>query len=61
MDQMRNSIITTRREVQELDAEYPEYINSYRDKYMEARVNSGIKEEDDSFIKYLGEEADLGF
>jgi hypothetical protein len=61
MDQMRDSIITTRREVQELDAEYPEYINSYRDKYMEARVNSGIKEEDDSFIKYLGEEADLGF
>jgi len=61
MDQMKESIITTRREVQELDAEFPEYINSYRDKYMEARINSGIKEEDDSFIKYLGEDADLGF
>ena len=61
MDQMKESIIKTRTEIAESDASNPEYIDSYREKYMDARTKAGIKDEDESFIKFLGEDADLGF
>ena len=40
--------------IQVFDSENPEYVQSYRAKYMEARKASGIPDDNDSFIKYLG-------
>ena len=63
MDEMKKSIIKTREQLKEMDEEYPDYIKTYREKYMEARTNAGISDSDESFIKYLGEdlETELGF
>jgi len=61
MQQMKESIIRTRTELKEMDEEYPDFIQQYRDKYMKARTDAGIPDNDDSFVKYLGEDADLGF
>lgn len=54
MDQMRSSFITTASEIQEMDKLYPEFIDKYKEKYMQARKESGIPDDHDSFIKYLG-------
>jgi hypothetical protein len=64
MDQMKESIIKTRKEIEELDEENNEFSEKYLDKYMQAREKSGIKDEDDeSFMKYLCKdvEEDLAF
>ena len=58
------SIIRTRTEIEELDTEHPEFIETYREKYMNARQEAGIKEDDDnSFLQFLGDdtEANLDF
>lgn len=52
--QMKNTFQTTTERIQELDKDHPEYVSSYREKYMEARKASGIPDDNDSFIKYLG-------
>jgi len=63
MEEIRDIIIKTRKEVIDLDNEYPEFKNTYYEKYMAARQEAGIKEsKDDSqgnFIKFLVEEAVL--
>jgi hypothetical protein len=64
MDQMKDSIIKTRKEIVDMDNENSDYLKQYRDKYMEARNKAGIKDNDDSFMAYLGEDVDesiLGF
>ena len=65
MDEMKESIIKTRAEIEKLDKEHPEFIDEYRDMYFEARRKSGLKDDDDSFIQYLGESPEeterLGF
>ena len=61
MEQMKENIIKTREILKEMDEENPDFINKYRAKYMKAREESGIPDDDESFIKYLGEDADLGF
>ena len=45
----------------EMDEENPDFITKYRSKYMKAREDAGIPDDDESFIKYLGEDVDLGF
>lgn len=52
--QMKNSFKTSTQRIQELDNENPGFVDSYREKYMEARKASGIPDDNDSFIKYLG-------
>jgi len=52
--QMKDSFTKATTRIQELDAEHPDFINSYREKYMEARRASGVPDDNDSFIKYLG-------
>lgn len=52
--QMKESYKSSTQRVRELDEENPEFVKSYREKYMEARKASGIPDDNDSFIKYLG-------
>lgn len=54
MDQMKVSYNSTAETIQELDKEHPDFIDRYKDQYMKARTESGIPEDHDSFIKYLG-------
>jgi hypothetical protein len=52
--QMKESFAKATIRIQELDTNNPDFINSYREKYMEARRASGVPDDNDSFIKYLG-------
>jgi hypothetical protein len=66
MDQMQENIIKARAEVNNMDEQNPEFISKYKDKYYAARNKAGLKQEnDDSFMKYLGDDIDdaelLGF
>jgi hypothetical protein len=64
MEEMKQSILKVREEIEQNDKEHPEYIENYREKYYSARRESGLKEDDDSsFIAYLGDDRDseLGF
>jgi hypothetical protein len=65
MAELKDIVIKTRVSIDELDEAHPDYKMTYYDKYMEARTNAGIKESpeeaQDNFIKYLVQDADLGF
>ena len=65
MVEVKEIIIKTRSLIKNLDEEFPDYQNSYYDKYMQARKDAGLKESkmdaDANFIKFLVEDADLGF
>lgn len=54
MDQMRSSYQGTVETLRNLDTEYPDFIHQYKARYMEARQQSGLPEDHDSFLKYLG-------
>ena len=53
MAEVKDIIIKTRKVVKELDDEFPDYQNSYYDKYMQARKDAGLKESkmEKSFLK----------
>lgn len=63
MDEIKEIIIKTRKEVIDLDNEFPGFKDTYYEKYMSARQEAGIKESTDdsqgNFIKFLVEEAVL--
>jgi hypothetical protein len=65
LEEIKNIIIKTRKEIATLDNEYPDFQNNYYEKYMKARRDAGIKETDEesknNFMKFLVEDADLGF
>lgn len=61
MAEMREIIIKTREAIQKADEEHPEYQTKYKEKYFKARENAHIPEDDDSFVKFLGKDLDLGF
>ena len=65
MVEVKEIIIKTRSLIKNLDEEFPDYQNSYYEKYMKARKDAGIKESSDdlnaNFLKFLVEDADLGF
>lgn len=54
MNQMKESYKSAADTIRELDADHPDFIDKYKERYMEARKESGIPEDHDSFIKYLG-------
>jgi hypothetical protein len=56
MDEMKESIVKTREEIAELDAEEPSFFSTYREKYMLARRDAGLKDDDASFLSYLGDD-----
>ena len=63
MEEMKQSILSAREEIEKLDAESPKYKEEYREKYNKAREESGLKADDTSFMKYLGMDKvdELGF
>jgi hypothetical protein len=65
LEEVKGIIIKTREELKTLDLEHPTFKESYYKKYMDARKEAGIKETDEAgysnFIKFMIEEADLGF
>lgn len=54
--EMKDIIRKTSKEIKEMDSEYPNFIQSYKDRYFQARRESGLKDDDTSFIRYLGED-----
>ncbi len=64
MEDMKKSIIKTRAQIIEMDAQNPEYAKEYFDRYMKARRDAGIADEnntEENFVKYMVEDIDLGF
>jgi hypothetical protein len=65
MAEVKEIIIKTRKIVEEMDEEYPDFKDSYYEKYMKARRDAGFKDfektSEDNFIKFMVEDVDLGF
>lgn len=65
MSEIKDIILKTRVDLEELDRENPDFKNTYYDKYMKARLDAGIKESDEdaqnNFMKFLVEDAVLDF
>lgn len=61
--EIRDIIIKTRAEVEESDLKYPDFKETYYQKYMKARVDAGLNESReeslDNFIKYIVEDIKL--
>jgi len=61
MNEMKNSIIKTRADLVKMKEENPDYHEQYMDRYMTARKKAGLPADDNSFMKYMAEDLDLGF
>lgn len=65
MAEVKEALLKAREDIAELDLEYPDFKDSFLEKYMQARADSGLvetkEEAQKTFIQYLVEEADLGF
>lgn len=65
MKEVKNIIIKTRKEILEMDENYPDFKESYYQKYLDARKEAGIKESSeesmDNFIKFMVEDTELDF
>ena len=61
MNEMKNNIVKARAELKELRELNEDYHAKFYERYMEARKKSGLPDSDDSFIKYMCEDLDLGF
>jgi hypothetical protein len=61
LEAMKKTIIGARVLIDRMNTENPEYKITYMERYMAARKKSGLPDTDDSFLKYLGEDLDLGF
>jgi hypothetical protein len=58
---MKASILGTRKIIEEMNNENSDYSRQYMKKYTDARTKSGLPSTDDTFIKYMAEDLDLGF
>lgn len=54
LEQMKETFKKATLRITELDQDNEDFKDRYKDKYMEARRESGIPDDNDSFIKYLG-------
>ena len=61
MEEMKKSIIKSRDEIVKLRSDNEDYHTQYFQRYMDAREKAGLPSTDDSFIKYMAEDLDLGF
>jgi hypothetical protein len=60
--EVKNNILKARSEISEMDEKYPDLRDKYVDKYMEARKQAGLRDDDNSFMKYLTvDPEELGF
>lgn len=65
MKEIKEILIKTRKVIETMDADHPDFQESYFEKYKKAREEAGIKEDtketENNFIKYMIEDVDLGF
>lgn len=61
IEEMKTLIVATRKAVVDMDLEYPEFKDTFYQKYDNARRDAGVPLEDESFIKFMVEDAELGF
>ena len=61
LDDMKKIILKTQTEIEEMDSNKPDFMKTYMDKYMSARKKAGLPEDEDSFVKYMGEDIELDF
>lgn len=64
MEEMKASIIKTRTQIADTEAEHTTYKDSYFERYMEARREAGLKDERssaDNFIRFMVDDIDIGF
>lgn len=63
LDEMKDIIIKTRNEIEEIDAKDKSYSEKYFKKYCDARAESGLdnSKTQETFMKFLVEDVDLGF
>jgi hypothetical protein len=63
LGEVKEIIVKTRKQVEELDSEHPDFINSYFEKYKKARDEAGLTEEKDdaqnNFMKYMVEDVTI--
>jgi hypothetical protein len=63
MEEIRGIICKTRKQLDELDDEHPDFKDKYYEKYMNARKEAGLKdtpeELEDNFVKHMVEEKPL--
>ena len=63
MDEMKDVIIKTRKEIEEMEKKDGSYKENYFKTYCDARTKSGLdnSQNQDTFMKFLVEDVDLGF
>lgn len=61
MEDMKKNIIKSREQLKTMYEENADYHEQYMGKYMAARKKAGLPDDDNSFIKYMAEDLDLGF
>lgn len=65
METIKENIIKAREDIASLNDEYPDFKDTYYEKYMDARKESGLtettEESQDNFIKFMVEDAPLPF
>lgn len=61
VEEMKTLIVNAREAVVKMDADHPEFKDTFFQKYDQARRDAGVPMEDESFIKFMVEDADLGF
>ena len=61
MKEMKNSILKTRAEIASMNEQSDDYQKKFYKKYMDARKDAGLPETDESFIKYMVSDIDIGF
>ena len=61
MEEMKKNIIKAREEIVKMREENSDYHEQYMGRYMDARKKAGLPDDDQSFIKYMAEDLDLGF
>lgn len=65
MAEVKDTLIKTRKTIDEMDEEYPEFKDKYYDKYMKARKDAGFVDDPEkmkeNFLRFLVEDAELDF
>ena len=61
MKEIEGILVKTEKELLRLDRDHPEFADQFYDKYMKARRDAGLPDDDTSFIKYMVEDAEFPF
>ena len=56
MEEIKGIISRTEKEIEDLDKEDPKYREMYQEKYLQARRDAGLPDDDNSFIKYMAQD-----